>query len=88
MKKSNTLRYLLVALIAAACGVGGTYTVNHLRQQMEYVKVILPQPEIAAQRRKEIEWVAENRAELHAVLYPLIEAHSAKRENLEHGSAD
>lgn len=46
MKKSNTLRYLLVALIAAACGVGGTCTVNHLRQQMEYVKVILPQPEI------------------------------------------
>ena len=46
MKKSNTLRYLLVALIAAACGAGGTYTVNHLRQQMEYVKVILPQPEI------------------------------------------
>ena len=46
MKKSTTLRYLLVALIAAACGAGGTYTVNHLRQQMEYEKVILPQPEI------------------------------------------
>lgn len=46
MKTPTPLRYFIVALIAAACGAGGTCFVYHLRQQCEYVKVILPLPEI------------------------------------------
>lgn len=45
MKKSTTLRYIIVALLGVACGVGGTCAVCHLQQQMVYSKVILPQPE-------------------------------------------
>ncbi len=46
MKTPTPLRYFIVALIAAACGAGGTCAFNHLQQQCEYVKVILPLPEI------------------------------------------
>lgn len=46
MKTPTLLRYFIVALIAAACGAGGTCAFNHLQQQCEYVKVILPLPEI------------------------------------------
>jgi hypothetical protein len=45
MKTTTPLRYFIVALIAAACGAGGTYAFNHLQQQLEYAEVILPMPE-------------------------------------------
>lgn len=45
MKTPTTLHYIIVALIAAACGVGGTCAVHHLQQQRVYSKVILPLPE-------------------------------------------